>query len=118
SLRFPKYFPEYSNDRILVMEWLEGQPLREFMASNPGQELRNKVGQALWDFYSFQQHVLKLIHADPHPGNFLIDQEGNLAIVDFGCVKEIPLDFYEAFFSLVYPLEGTGLNEMQKWMFQ
>ncbi|MBK7426418.1 MAG: phosphotransferase [Saprospiraceae bacterium] len=118
SLRFPKYFPEYSNDRILTMEWLEGQPLRDFIASNPGQEKRNQIGQALWDFYSFQQHELKLIHADPHPGNFLVDNEGNLAIVDFGCVKEIPQDFYEAFFGLVYPPAGTGLDKMQEWMFQ
>ena len=36
------------------------------------QELRNQIGQALWDFYQFQQHKLRAMHADPHPGNFII----------------------------------------------
>ena len=59
----------------------------------------NQAGQALWDFYNFQQHELRAVHADPHPGNFLITPEGKLGIIDFGCIKEIPDDFYYPFFS-------------------
>jgi len=103
NLQFPKYFEDLSNDRILVMEWLEGKPLKEWLKTNPTQEERNKIGQSLWDFYNFQQHELKVIHADPHPGNFLVTPEGKLGVVDFGCTKEIPQDFYEAFFGLVDP---------------
>lgn len=98
---FPKYYPELSGKRIITMDWIEGQHLREFLHTNPSQELRNKIGQALWDFYNFQQHELRAVHADPHPGNFLITPDELLGVIDFGCIKELPDDFYYPFFSLV-----------------
>jgi len=97
---FPTYYPELSSKRIITMDWIEGQHMKEFMNTNPSQELRNKIGQALWDFYNFQQHELRAVHADPHPGNFLITPDGKLGIIDFGCIKELPDDFYYPFFSL------------------
>lgn len=97
---FPTYYPELSSNRIITMDWIEGLHLKEFLATNPSQELKNKIGQALWDFYNFQQHELRKVHADPHPGNFLITKDEKLGAIDFGCIKEMPDDFYEPFFSL------------------
>lgn len=99
-LVFPKYYPEMSSSRIITMDWLDGMHLKEFLKSNPSQEIRNKAGQALWDFYHFQIHHLKKVHADPHPGNFLFQSDGNVGIFDFGCVKEIPQFFYANYFAL------------------
>ncbi|MDN3588778.1 AarF/ABC1/UbiB kinase family protein [Pedobacter aquatilis] len=98
---FPKYYPELSGKRIISMDWIDGLHLKEFLKTNPSQELKNKIGQALWDFYNFQQHELKAVHADPHPGNFLITSDEKLGVIDFGCIKEMPLDFYIPFFSLI-----------------
>ncbi|MFD2286808.1 phosphotransferase [Pedobacter petrophilus] len=98
---FPKYYPELSGKRIITMDWLDGLHLKEFLKTNPTQELRNKIGQALWDFYNFQQHELRAVHADPHPGNFMITPNEDLGVIDFGCIKELPNDFYYPFFSLI-----------------
>lgn len=100
NIVFPKYYPELSGRRIITMDWLEGKHLREFLATNPTQEIRNQIGQALWDFYNYQQHELRAVHADPHPGNFLITADNKLGVIDFGCIKEMPDDFYYPFFSL------------------
>jgi predicted unusual protein kinase regulating ubiquinone biosynthesis (AarF/ABC1/UbiB family) len=100
NIVFPTYYPELSGKRIITMDWLEGKHLREFLATNPSQQLRNKIGQALWDFYNFQQHELRAVHADPHPGNFMITADDKLGVIDFGCIKEMPDDFYYPFFSL------------------
>ncbi|TSD67848.1 phosphotransferase [Inquilinus sp. KBS0705] len=97
---FPNYYPQLSSKRIITMDWLEGKHLREFLAINPSQLLRDQIGQALWDFYNFQQHELRAVHADPHPGNFLITPNGKLGCIDFGCIKVMPEDFYYPFFSL------------------
>ncbi|TFF37565.1 AarF/ABC1/UbiB kinase family protein [Mucilaginibacter psychrotolerans] len=97
---FPKYYPELSSKRIITMDWLEGKHLREFLATNPSQQLRDQIGQALWDFYNFQQHELRAVHADPHPGNFMITADGKLGVIDFGCIKVMPDDFYYPFFAL------------------
>jgi len=98
---FPTYYPELSGKRIISMDWIDGLHLKEFLKTNPSQELKNKIGQALWDFYNFQQHELRAVHADPHPGNFMITPDEKLGVIDFGCIKEMPDDFYYPFFSLI-----------------
>ncbi|NHN24244.1 AarF/ABC1/UbiB kinase family protein [Flavobacterium jejuense] len=99
-LVFPNYYEEWSSERIITMDWMIGKHLSEFTAVNTNQELANTIGQALWDFYMYQMHVIKKVHADPHPGNFLVSEEGNLIVLDFGCMKEVPNDFYVPYFDL------------------
>ncbi|MCB9230867.1 MAG: phosphotransferase [Bacteroidia bacterium] len=101
DLVFSKYYPEMSCERIIVMDWIHGMHLDKFLLTEPSQELRNRIGQALWDFYEFQVHNLGELHADPHPGNFLITPEGKVAVLDFGCVKVIPEEFRRPFFELL-----------------
>ncbi|MCC5944551.1 MAG: AarF/ABC1/UbiB kinase family protein [Bernardetiaceae bacterium] len=100
---FPNYYEDYSSNRILTMDWLSGYHLNDFLEKNPSQEVRNKIGQALWDFYDYQMHVLNEVHADPHPGNFLMREDGTVGIIDFGCVKVIPKDYYKVHFRAIDP---------------
>ncbi|MDO6744434.1 AarF/UbiB family protein [Tenacibaculum soleae] len=100
NLKFPKYYEEFSSDRILTMDWMDGVHLSEFTQKGLNQETSNKLGQALWDFYMYQLHVLKKVHADPHPGNFLVSPENDLIVIDFGCMKEVPQSFYVPYFEL------------------
>ena len=99
NIVFPEYFPELSAKRVITMSWIEGMHLKEFLATNPSQQLRDRIGQALWDFYNYQQHELRAVHADPHPGTFMITPDGKLGVIDFGCIKEMPDSFYYPFFS-------------------
>ena len=100
NLKFPNYYPEFSCDKILTMDWMEGIHLSEYTAQKNNPEQMKLVGQTLWDFYMYQMHVLKRVHADPHPGNFLVDASGALVAIDFGCIKEVPEDFYVPYFEL------------------
>lgn len=102
-IQFPTYYKDYSSSRILTMDWMDGLHLSEFAKTNSSSELANKVGQALWDFYMFQLIELKKVHADPHPGNFLVSSEGELIALDFGCVKEIPDSFHTPYVELLKP---------------
>ena len=103
NLLFPEYYEELSTERIITMDYMEGEHLSEFTAYNTNQETANKLGQALWDFYMFQIHKLKKVHADPHPGNFLVSKNGELIALDFGCMKSIPNEFYVPYFELAKP---------------
>jgi predicted unusual protein kinase regulating ubiquinone biosynthesis (AarF/ABC1/UbiB family) len=102
-LVFPEYYPEFSSEKIITMDWMSGIHLSEFTAKNENQKLGNQLGQALWDFYMYQIHILKKVHADPHPGNFLVNENHQLVALDFGCMKKIPNDFYIPYFELVDP---------------
>lgn len=101
NLIIPKYYPDLSAKKILTMEWIEGKPLQYFIDNETDQEKKNKVGQALLDFLHTSIHEHKHFHADLHPGNFLVTEDGQLVVLDFGCVKSIPNDFYNFYFSLV-----------------
>ena len=102
-LRFPEYYAEWSSEKILTMDWMEGEHLSEFTAHNTDRVKGDQLGQALWDFYMFQMHELRQVHADPHPGNFLIAADANLMPIDFGCIKQVPESFYIPYFELADP---------------
>ena len=100
NLLFPNYYADLSCEKILTMDWMDGIHLSEYTQDNNNQDKNNRIGQTLWDFYMYQMHVLKSVHADPHPGNFLINEKGELVAIDFGCIKEIPEEFYTPYFEL------------------
>jgi len=100
NLEFPKYYKALSSERILTMDWMHGQHLSDFTKSNFSPELGDRLGQTLWDFYMFQIHGLRKVHADPHPGNFLVSDNQTLIAIDFGCIKKIPDAFYVPYFDL------------------
>ncbi|CAM4078840.1 ABC1 kinase family protein [Flavobacterium weaverense] len=101
NLVFPEYYAKYSSEKIITMDWMTGIHLSEFTKKNTDQAVADKVGQALWDFYMYQIHILKKVHADPHPGNFLVNDKNELVALDFGCMKKIPTDFYIPYFELI-----------------
>ncbi|WP_047419793.1 AarF/ABC1/UbiB kinase family protein [Cellulophaga sp. Hel_I_12] len=100
NMEFPVYYPELSSERIITMDWMHGKHLSEFAKTDFDEATGNKLGQALWDFYMYQIHGLRKVHADPHPGNFLISKENTLIAIDFGCIKEVPDEFYYPYFEL------------------
>jgi len=107
----PGFYPELSTDRILTMDWLEGTLLHDFFKEERSQEERNIIGQALVDFFWDQIHNYKKFHADLHSGNFLVTENLELGIIDFGCTKTLPSDFYHHYFSLV---DEDVLNDRSK----
>ncbi len=104
NLIFPQYYKNLSTDRIITMDFMQGKHLSEFTSSNKDQKKANLLGQALWDFYMFQIHNLRKVHADPHPGNFLVSDNLKLIALDFGCMKIIPIEFYQPYFELAEPV--------------
>lgn len=118
NLKFPNYYKEYSSERILTMSWMEGIHLSEYTDKELEQETANKLGQALWDFYMFQIHKLKKVHADPHPGNFLVNDKGELIVIDFGCMKSIPDEFYIPYFKLAIKENIDNPEFFEKTLFE
>ncbi|UUF14575.1 MULTISPECIES: ABC1 kinase family protein [Flavobacterium] len=118
NIIFPNYYPEFSSEKIITMDWMTGIHLSEFTAKNTDQEVGDKVGQALWDFYMYQIHVLRKVHADPHPGNFLVNDENQLIALDFGCMKQIPEEFYTPYFELINKNVITDEKLFNKKLFE
>ena len=118
NILFPNYYPEFSSEKIITMDWMTGIHLSEFTAKDFDRETGDKIGQALWDFYMYQIHVLRKVHADPHPGNFLVDDQNRLIALDFGCMKQIPNDFYIPYFELINKNIITDKNRFNEKLFE
>ena len=94
-LMVPRVYREWSTDRVLTMSHIEGGTLKDLLKRNPSQSFRDMLGSRLLEMYETQYSSLKRVHADHHPGNYLFQLNGNIGLVDFGCVKEVTYDLTE-----------------------
>jgi predicted unusual protein kinase regulating ubiquinone biosynthesis (AarF/ABC1/UbiB family) len=78
-----------STERIIVSEWLEGVPLSRLIASGTPEE-RNLGARRYMEFLLAGPARAGLLHADPHPGNFRLAEDGRFGVLDFGAVKRLP----------------------------
>ncbi|MBK0869919.1 AarF/ABC1/UbiB kinase family protein [Saccharopolyspora sp. HNM0986] len=85
-VRVPKVLA--SAPQVLITEWVTGKPFAEIIADGAQQE-RNEAGRLLAEFHFSSPQRSGLLHADPHPGNFLLDEDGRLIVIDFGAVARL-----------------------------
>jgi aarF domain-containing kinase len=95
GFRVPRVFRDHSTGRVLTMELLDGRHVSELLAEGPSQEERDRLATLLLDLFCRQTLVFGLLHADPHPGNFLFLPDGRVGLLDFGCVKRFDPKFLE-----------------------
>lgn len=98
---FPKSYGPLSCDDALVMSFEEGWRFddRESILSR-GFNIKSLIDK-LVRFYTDQMLVKGFFHADPHPGNLLVNPDGKLVLLDFGMVKRVPNDTRIAIIELI-----------------
>ena len=112
ELAVPEVVTQLSSVRVLCLTRLRGPHLLEVMESNPAEEERYRVGRllafAIWGPF----YAARLIHADPHPGNFLVLPDGRLGVVDFGATKLLSERFAATYRSFL-EANARGKRAMQ-----
>lgn len=111
----PRVFWELTTDRVLTMSYVEGKPLGEWLTRKPSAALRDLAGARLFELFWFQVLRIHTLHADPHPGNYLYSDTGEIGLVDFGCVKEIAKPFPELIRRYM-DMDGLSDSERAEWM--
>jgi predicted unusual protein kinase regulating ubiquinone biosynthesis (AarF/ABC1/UbiB family) len=94
-----------ATDRVLVSEWMDGTPLSKIIAEGSAEE-RNRAGILIVRFLFSGPSRAGLLHADPHPGNFRLLEDGRLGVLDFGAVDRLP-DGFPPFFGKLLRLMHT-----------
>jgi predicted unusual protein kinase regulating ubiquinone biosynthesis (AarF/ABC1/UbiB family) len=79
---------DLSHGRVLVMDWIEGENLARALA-DADHALAEEAARILVDSYLKQLLVDGFLHADPHPGNFLLQPGPRLGVVDFGACASL-----------------------------
>lgn len=84
----PRLHAEYSTDRIITMDFLDGDHIDGYLARNPSQEERNETALRMMRAACRLCYRGRIGHMDWHPGNFLFLPDGRLGLIDFGCIVE------------------------------
>jgi predicted unusual protein kinase regulating ubiquinone biosynthesis (AarF/ABC1/UbiB family) len=78
-----------ATEHVLVSDWMDGTPLSKII-SDGTREQRDQAGILLVRFLFSGPSRAGLLHADPHPGNFRLLDDGRLGVLDFGAVDRLP----------------------------
>ncbi|MFF5991977.1 ABC1 kinase family protein [Prauserella flavalba] len=78
-----------SAPKVVVTEWVTGTPFAEIIRAGT-QEQRNEAGRLLAEFHYSSPARAQLLHSDPHPGNFMLLDDGRICVIDFGAVAHLP----------------------------
>jgi len=77
------------SSRVLVTEWIDGTPMSQIITSGTTEQ-RNRAGYLMATLHFSGPARAGLLHADPHPGNFRLLDDGRLGVLDFGAVARLP----------------------------
>ncbi len=84
-VRVPRMFEAWSTQRMLVMELIEGQSLRDaFGTLEPAGQEAKRIAHVIMESTYRQAFEFGFFHGDPHPGNLLLEEDGTLVYLDFG----------------------------------
>jgi predicted unusual protein kinase regulating ubiquinone biosynthesis (AarF/ABC1/UbiB family) len=96
-----------ATDHVLVSEWMDGTPLSKII-SDGTQEQRDRAGLLLVRMLFSSPARVGLLHADPHPGNFRMLDDGRLGVLDFGAVDRLPQGLPPLFGRLLWLVHTDG----------
>lgn len=115
----PKMYPELSTKRLLTMEWIEGKPALDYVSSSS--DFRNELGRKLFLSWYWPLYRFGTLHGDPHPGNYLIQDDGRISLLDFGCVRRFEKPFLQAVVDLYVALRDNNpdlaVDAYKRWGF-
>src|SRR5262249_9347358 len=100
--RIPRIHAELSTARVLTMDLLDGYPLAEIAAPGVDQDVKGWVGAKACRLPWRQVLEFGLLHADPHPGNYLVTHHPRLGLLDFGSVRRFDRPLRLAYLRLAH----------------
>lgn len=99
----PKFYSEFSSEKILVSEYIEGISIREFV-KEADSVVRNELGRCFFDLFLMEIFSWGIMQTDAHPGNYIIqekDEQWRMVCIDFGACKDISSDIQEMYFNFI-----------------
>ena len=122
TVHVPDLIETASTDRLLTMTWLDGVPILDFIKNNPELEMRNLVAKNMFRAWYVPFYLYGIIHGDPHLGNYSIRPNGDINLLDFGCITVFPPTFVKGVLELYIGLrdgdEELAVNAYRTWGFE
>jgi len=104
----PEVVPTHSTDRLLTMTWLAGEPLLNWKGRS--QEEKDRLAVNMFRTWYVPFYFYGVIHGDPHLGNYTVRPNGEVNLMDFGCVRIFPPRFVRGSIELYRALLADDLD--------
>jgi predicted unusual protein kinase regulating ubiquinone biosynthesis (AarF/ABC1/UbiB family) len=98
----PKVFPDHCRRRVITQEFIRGKPF--LSALEWEQKDKNRLGEMLFRFFYGSMNRFLLFSADPHPGNYLLLDNGKVAFLDFGLVRALDPGTHQLLLEIIQAL--------------
>ena len=122
NVNVPNFYEDLSTERLITMSWLKGSSLLNYIAANKNQEARNHVAINMFRAWYIPFYLYGIIHGDPHLGNYSITEEGDVNLMDFGCIRVFPASFVKGVIDLYHGLrddnEELAVEAYKTWGFE
>ena len=89
----PVTYPDYSTEKVLTMEYVEGVKLSEVIAGDDPKYNKILIADRIVRAYLKQIFLDGFFHADPHPGNIFITDDNAVCFIDFGMMGVLDEEF-------------------------
>jgi predicted unusual protein kinase regulating ubiquinone biosynthesis (AarF/ABC1/UbiB family) len=118
-VRAPFVYPEFTRRRVLVMEWIDGDKIDRLAPRFASGELRfTTLMETLSEIYLRMMLLAGFLHADPHPGNILVDASGTIVFLDWGMVVQVSRPTRDSIFKLALASARGDLDPMINSMYE
>lgn len=105
----PRPVRDHTSEHVLTMEYVPGKSIGQIGPLGLQEVDGPALAEALFDAYLEQVVIHGLFHADPHPGNVLVTDDGRLALLDLGMVARIPPSTQDELIKLLLAIaDGRG----------
>ncbi len=101
KLKIAHTYPEYSSERVLTTEFCEGVKISDTEQLDEWGIDKTKLANHLVHAYCQMVFEDGFYHADPHPGNILVQYDGTIVFLDFGAVAHLQPAMREGFLALI-----------------
>ena len=89
----PTTYPDYSTEKVLTMEYVDGIKLSEVISGNDPKYNKILIADRIVRSYFQQLFLDGFFHADPHPGNIFVTEDNAICYIDFGMMGSLDEDF-------------------------
>jgi predicted unusual protein kinase regulating ubiquinone biosynthesis (AarF/ABC1/UbiB family) len=113
AIRIPEPMPGLSAREVLTMEYIEGEKLDDALLRIDDPAIRDRIVTDFVEAFVYMFHDLHVLHADPHPGNFMLDGDGRIVLLDFGCTKAFEPALCDGILDLLMAFWCDDMVEME-----
>jgi aarF domain-containing kinase len=93
----PDSYTDITTQRVLAMSFEQGESLKTWVDSNPGLQARQKIGSTMLELYCHEFFQWGLVQTDPNFGNYLVRDNSQLVLLDFGATQEFAPEFVDRY---------------------